>query len=116
MKLATRATLCAIAAAIAAVVLLAVSGWFLVGCALAGAAGLAAAQAYNVMLPSACVRLMAIIRTAGRHGERVWGHHDALLASAQLRPALFHAIASRPAPQALAVSAGEAATTMAADT
>ncbi len=46
--------------AVASVLLLGVSGWFITGAALAGAAGAASAMAFNILLPSACIRLLAI--------------------------------------------------------
>lgn len=76
-------------AAIAAIVLLALSGWFIVAAALAGLAGVAAAQAFNYLLPSAAIRLLAIMRTGGRYGERLVGHQAALRALADVRVRLF---------------------------
>jgi len=86
--------------------LLALSGWFIVGAALAGAAG--AGLAFNYMLPAAGIRLLAIARTAARYGERLKGHEAALGALASLRPALFAALARAPAKAALELSVGEA--------
>lgn len=102
------AALCAALVALAAVGLLGLSGWFITSAALAGLAGVAAAQTFNYLLPSAFIRLLAILRTAGRYGERVWGHEAALKALARLRPALFDGLAALPAPKALALSGGEA--------
>ncbi len=107
-----RLTLAAVAGAGvggAAVVLLGLSGWFITGAALAGAAGLATAQAFNVLLPSAVIRLLAIVRTAARYGERVSSHDAALHALANLRPRLFSGLASGPPARALSLGSGEAA-------
>ncbi|WP_029415272.1 amino acid ABC transporter ATP-binding/permease protein [Brevundimonas bacteroides] len=93
----------------AAVILLALSGWFITGAALAGAAGLAAAHAFNVLLPSAVIRLLAIVRTAARYGERVSSHDAALHALAGLRPQLFRGLASGPPARVLGLGGGEAA-------
>lgn len=101
------ASLCAALVALAAVGLLGLSGWFITSAALAGLAGAAAAHTFNYLLPSAFIRLLAIMRTAGRYGERVWGHEAALKALARLRPALFDGLAALPAPRALALSSGE---------
>jgi ATP-binding cassette subfamily C protein CydC len=91
----------------AAVCLLGLSGWFITGAAFAGLAGAAAAQSFNYMMPSAIIRLLAILRTGARYVERVSGHEAALKALARLRPQLFDAIASGPTAQALALSSGE---------
>lgn len=93
--------------AAASVTLLGLSGWFITAAALAGLGGPAVAQGFNYMLPSAAIRLLAILRTGGRYGERLVGHDAALRALARLRPALFRALAASPAT-ALALSTGEA--------
>lgn len=92
---------------IAAVCLLGLSGWFITGAALAGVAGMAAVQAFNYMMPSAIIRLLAILRTGARYIERVAGHEAALKALARLRPQLFDALAAAPPEQALSLSSGE---------
>jgi ATP-binding cassette subfamily C protein CydC len=94
--------------AIASVVLLGLSGWFITAAALAGLAGPIAAQGFNYMLPSAGIRLLAILRTAGRYGERLASHDAAFGALARIRPALFLALARGPAEHALALTQGEA--------
>ncbi|RZJ39873.1 MAG: amino acid ABC transporter ATP-binding/permease protein, partial [Brevundimonas sp.] len=100
---------------VAAVGLLGLSGWFITGAAFAGAAGYAAAQAFNYMMPSAIIRLLAIVRTGARYVERVAGHEAALKALARLRPQLFDAIASAPAERALGLSSGEASARLVQD-
>ncbi|MET3834987.1 ATP-binding cassette subfamily C protein CydC [Brevundimonas sp. UYEF29] len=92
---------------VAAVCLLGLSGWFITGAAFAGLAGAAAAQSFNYMMPSAIIRLLAIVRTGGRYVERVAGHEVALEALARLRPQVFDAIATGPAERALNLSSGE---------
>lgn len=92
---------------VSAVSLLGLSGWFITGAAFAGAAGAAAAQSFNYMMPSAIIRLLAILRTGGRYIERVAGHEAALKALARLRPQLFDAIAAGPIEGALSLSSGE---------
>ena len=110
--------LAAISAAIVgagAVLLLGLSGWFLTGAALAGLTSLAAAQAFNVLLPSAGIRLLAILRTAFRYLERLSGHAAALKALAAIRPRLYAALAAAPPADALALSRGEASARLVQD-
>jgi ATP-binding cassette subfamily C protein CydC len=97
------------------VLLLGLSGWFLTGAAIAGVAGLAAAQAFNVLLPSAGIRLLAILRTAFRYLERLSGHAAALKALAAIRPTLYASLAAAPPAQALALSRGEASARLVQD-
>lgn len=92
---------------VAAVCLLGLSGWFITGAALAGVAGSVAAHAFNYMMPSAIIRLLAILRTGARYIERVAGHQAALKALARLRPQLFDALARGPLRNALGLSSGE---------
>ncbi len=70
---------------LANVALLAVSGWFLAAMALAGAAGIS----MNYFSPAALIRAMAILRTAGRYGERLVTHEATLRFIADLRLWLF---------------------------
>lgn len=107
---ASRLRLAAIAGAVVsvtAVCLLGLSGWFITGAAIAGAAGAVAAQTFNYMMPSAIIRLLAILRTGARYVERVAGHEAALKALAQLRPQLFGALARGSPSGALAHASGE---------
>lgn len=70
------ALLIGIIASLAAVALLGISGWFLSAAGLASAMG--TALAFNYFTPGALVRLMAILRTAGRYGEQVFSHEHLL--------------------------------------
>jgi ATP-binding cassette subfamily C protein CydC len=106
---------CGAIAASGATLLLGLSGWFLAGAALAGSAGPAAAQAFNYLLPSAGMRGLAIVRTAGRYGERLFGHRAAFSALAELRPALFAGIAASPPRRALALTSGDASARLVQD-
>lgn len=99
----------------ASTLLLGLSGWFITGSALAGASGLAAVQAFNFLLPSAGIRLLAILRTGGRYVERLSGHAAALRALAAIRPALFSSLAAAPPREALALSGGEASARLVQD-
>ncbi|HXH15103.1 MAG TPA: ATP-binding cassette domain-containing protein [Sphingomonas sp.] len=110
-----RARLCAMLVAAASVVLLGLSGWFITGAAIAGLAGPAAVLAFNYMLPSAGIRLLAIVRTGARYGERLASHEAAFGALARIRPTLFRALVALPATTALAFTTGEATARMIGD-
>jgi len=103
----------AAAAAIAAVLLLGLSGWFITGAALAGLGGVLVAQGFNYLVPSATIRLLAIIRTTARYGERLYGHRAALMTLATVRARLFDRILA--ARDLRAVSAGDAVTRLVQD-
>ncbi len=109
------AALSGAATAAATTLLLGLSGWFLAGAALAGAAGPIAVQSFNYLLPSAGFRGLAILRTAGRYGERLFGHRAAFRALAALRPALFAGLAAAPPQTALSLSSGEASARLVQD-
>ncbi|MDZ7871073.1 MAG: ATP-binding cassette domain-containing protein [Rheinheimera sp.] len=72
----------------ATVALLAWSGWFI---SAAAAAGVGAS--FNYLRPGALIRLFAIVRTAGRYGERVMSHALVLRLLAVLRVQVFVALA-----------------------
>lgn len=110
-----QASLAAAGATAAAALLLGVSGWFLTGAALAGLAGPAVAHAFNYMLPSAVIRLLAIIRTALRYGERLSGHRGALYALAQIRPEIFKRMATLAPERLLLPASGEVAARLVQD-
>jgi ATP-binding cassette subfamily C protein CydC len=109
------AILSAVAVAAASTLLLGLSGWFIVASAAAGLAGLAVAHTFNVLLPSAMIRLLAILRTVARYGERLSGHAAALRALAAIRPAVFESLAAAPPAQSLALSRGEASARLVQD-
>jgi ATP-binding cassette subfamily C protein CydC len=102
------ALLSGVAAALVAVLLLGLSGWFIAGAAVAGTAGVAAIQAFNYLLPSAAIRMFAIIRTLARYGERLYGHRAALSALATLRVAIFTRLMAQPPAVMMTCSAGDA--------
>lgn len=103
-----RAALLAALVAAASVLLLGLSGWFITATAFAGLAGGVAVTGFNYMLPSAAIRLFAIVRTGARYGERLASHEAAFAALARIRPALFRALAAGPAATTLAIGSGEA--------
>ena len=79
---------------LSAVALLAISGWFIAACALAGV-GLI--LNLNIFTPSAIIRFLAILRTVGRYAERVIGHEAILRVLSDLRVRAFSTLANRPA-------------------
>lgn len=109
------AVLSAVVVGAASTLLLGLSGWFIVASAAAGAAGLAAAHAFNVLLPGAAIRLLAILRTVSRYGERLAGHAAALRALAAIRPAVFASLAAAPPAESLTLSRGEASARLVQD-
>lgn len=110
-----RATLCAVIAALAGIALLALAGWFLTAAAMAGAAGTVAVQAFNYLVPSAAIRLLAILRTVSRYGERLWSHRAALEAMGCLRASLFARLAAQDSRTALPLSSGDAVARLTGD-
>jgi len=108
-----RAAAAGFAVAAAAVLLLGLSGWFLTAAALAAVMG--SAHVFNYMLPAVAIRLLAIVRTGARYGERLTGHDAALGMMARVRPVLFRAIAiARPA-RTFGFSTGEASARLVQD-
>jgi ATP-binding cassette, subfamily C, bacterial CydC len=98
----------AVVVSVSAVGLLGLSGWFLTAAAVAGAAGPVAAQALNYLLPSAAIRLFAILRTGFRYLERLSGHEGGLKAMARVRPHLFERLAGGQPEAVFSLSQGEA--------
>ncbi|AVT12589.1 hypothetical protein C8235_06650 [Paracidovorax avenae] len=84
----------------AGMALLGLSGWFITATALAGLAS-GAALAFNVFMPSAGIRLLALGRTAGRYAERIVTHDATLAVLAALRERLLRGWARPQAAQAL---------------
>lgn len=70
---------------LASVGLMAVAGYFIAAMAVAGLAGVL----MNYFLPSAGIRLFAILRTGGRYAERIVTHEATFRLLAQLRVWLF---------------------------
>jgi len=61
--------------------LMAMSGWFIAAMAVAGVAGVS----MNYFTPAAVIRACAIVRTAGRYGERLLTHEATLRLLTELR-------------------------------
>ena len=68
--------------------LLGLSGWFIAATALAGLVP-ATALVFDVFMPSAGIRLLALGRTGARYGERLVTHDATLAVLAALRERLF---------------------------
>lgn len=68
--------------------LLGLSGWFITATALAGLHA-ASAMLFDVFMPSAGIRLLALGRTGARYGERLLTHDATFAALAALRVRLF---------------------------
>jgi ATP-binding cassette, subfamily C, bacterial CydC len=84
---------------LAGMALLGTSGWFITSAALAGLAGSAAI--FNVFVPSAAIRLLALGRTFGRYAERTVTHDATFGVLAALRERLFRGWATPDAARAL---------------
>ncbi|MFL5010602.1 amino acid ABC transporter ATP-binding/permease protein [Rhizobium sp.] len=84
----------------AGIALLGLSGWFITATSLAGLSA-AAAITFDVFAPSAGIRLLAIIRTAARYGERLATHDATLGVLAGLRERLFRGFAEPGAARTL---------------
>ncbi len=72
---------------LAGIALLGLSGWFITATSLAGLT--ATAITFDVFAPSAGIRLLAILRTGARYGERLTTHDATLGVLAALRENLF---------------------------
>ncbi|WP_386067493.1 thiol reductant ABC exporter subunit CydC [Tahibacter sp. UC22_41] len=80
-------------ALLAAFGLLAFSGHFITATAIAGGSA-ATAVLFDIFRPGATIRLFAIVRTAGRYGERLVSHEAVLRLLASLRERLYAQLAA----------------------
>jgi ATP-binding cassette subfamily C protein CydC len=80
--------------------LLGLSGWFITASAFAGLT-VASAVIFDVFMPSAGIRMLAIGRTAARYGERLVTHDATLSVLAALRERLFRGWAEPAAAAAM---------------
>lgn len=87
-----------IATALAIIILLMLSGWFISAAALAGLVAIGA-HTFNYMLPAAIIRVLAMIRTAGRYGELMVSHHAVFDLLKTLRLRFFNRLALLPLSQ-----------------
>ncbi|RBA24216.1 thiol reductant ABC exporter subunit CydC [Herminiimonas fonticola] len=86
-KLLTGALLAAVTV-LSGMALLGLSGWFITATAIAGL-NVSLAFMFDVFMPSAGIRLLALGRTAARYGERLVTHDATLAVLAALRERLF---------------------------
>jgi ATP-binding cassette subfamily C protein CydC len=93
--------------------LLGLSGWFIAASALAGLAGVG--LAFDVFRPSAAIRLLALVRTASRYGERLVTHDATLRFVARLRVSLFRGLAGLPFDRLARLRGAEALERLTAD-
>lgn len=91
-----------LATALAGIALLGLSGWFIAATSIAGAS-VATALTFDVFMPSAGIRLLALGRTASRYGERLATHEATLKVLAALREQVFRSWASPAAARTLAI-------------
>lgn len=105
----------AVVAALMAVGLLGLSGWFLAGAGLAGLAGGAAVLAFNYLVPSAFIRLSAVLRTGGRYFERLLSHQAALRTLAGVRVELMARLAAVDPRSARGLSGAESTSRLTGD-
>lgn len=85
---------------LAGMALLGLSGWFITATALAGLHA-ATAFTFDVFMPSAGIRLLALGRTASRYGERLVTHDATFAVLATLRVRLFRGWAKAEAAREL---------------
>ena len=84
-----------LATAIAMIALLMLSGWFITGAALAGMLAIGS-HTFNYLMPAAVIRMLAMIRTAGRYGELMVSHHAVFDLLKTLRLRFFDRLADLP--------------------
>lgn len=101
----------ALLAALGAIGLMAVSGWFIAAMALAGAGGVV----INYYTPAAAIRAFAIVRSGGRYAERVVTHEATLRGLAGLRAWLFRRLIPLAPARLSALRSGELFTRLRAD-
>jgi ATP-binding cassette subfamily C protein CydC len=96
-------TLLSFTTALAGIALLGLSGWFIAATSIAGLT-LITALTFDVFMPSAGIRLLAIGRTASRYGERLVTHDATLGVLAHLREHVFRGFARADAARGLAAN------------
>lgn len=99
-SLLTGALLAAVTA-LAGAALLGLSGWFITATAIAGLSAVTALM-FDVFIPSASIRMLALGRTFARYGERVVTHEATLAVLARLRESLFRGWAGAGAAEDMA--------------
>jgi ATP-binding cassette subfamily C protein CydC len=71
----------------------AISGWFLAICSVAF---ITASTTFSYLIPSAIIRLLALLRTATRYFERIENHKTTLDAQQRIQLRIFQAVAKFP--------------------
>jgi ATP-binding cassette subfamily C protein CydC len=84
--------LMAILSLVAGLLLVCSSAWFITATALTGL-GVLGVQGYNIFLPSACIRFLALSKPLNRYVERIYTHKVTLNKSSSSRGWLFDKIA-----------------------
>ena len=102
-RMLTYGTLLSFTTALAGIALLGLSGWFIAATSIAGLT-LVTALTFDVFMPSAGIRLLAIGRTASRYGERLVTHDATLGVLAHLRERVFRRFARADAARGLAAN------------
>ncbi len=90
----------------ASIGLLGLSGWFLSATAIAGFTALGIKN-FNFYTPAAGVRFLAVLRTAGRYGERVVTHDATLKLLSQIRIWLWQRLQPLSFQQLLSLKRGD---------
>ena len=85
----------AIMTALSVIGLLMTSGWFISAAAMAGMVALGS-HSFNYLVPAAIIRVMAMVRTAGRYGEMMVSHHAVFGLLQRLRVRFFNQFARLP--------------------
>ena len=102
--------------ALASVALLTLSGWFISSSAIAGMIVIDGnALAFNFMLPAVQIRALAIIRTAGRYGERLITHEATFRVLASIRSWFFQQLIPLVPGRLSAMRSGDMLSRMTAD-
>lgn len=81
--------------ALSVIGLLMTSGWFISAAAMAGMVALGS-HSFNYLVPAAIIRVMAMVRTAGRYGEMMVSHHAVFGLLQRLRVHFFNQFSRLP--------------------
>jgi ATP-binding cassette subfamily C protein CydC len=84
--------LMSIVSLVAGLLLVCISAWFITATALTGM-GVIGVQGYNIFLPSACIRFLALSKPLSKYIERIYNHKVTLNQSSSSRGWLFEKIA-----------------------
>lgn len=81
--------------ALSVIGLLMTSGWFISAAAMTGMVALGS-HSFNYLVPAAIIRVMAMVRTAGRYGEMMVSHHAVFGLLQRLRVRFFNQFSRLP--------------------